>query len=162
MGGEVAQLVERRTGTPLRQVRIPGGARDFFLPVNFQCRPSYGVHTPPCAAACINTCARIKDHVVHVRVRWIMETLKHYACTVGWVVRLSRSWLSLKESNPNFPWKKSQKDNTVIKNVYINIENKAGIQIFFFSHFPPFSPNCVFACVLFNFLALQFFVFGKN
>ena len=31
-GGVVAQLVERRTGTPLRKVRFPGAARDFFLP----------------------------------------------------------------------------------------------------------------------------------
>ena len=29
--GGVAQLVERRTGTPLRQLRFPGAARDFFL-----------------------------------------------------------------------------------------------------------------------------------
>ena len=30
MGGrDVAQLLERRTGTPLRQVRFPGAARDF-------------------------------------------------------------------------------------------------------------------------------------
>ena len=26
---------------------------------------------------CINICAQVKDPVVHVRVRWIMETLKH-------------------------------------------------------------------------------------
>ena len=29
-----------------------------------------------------------------VRVRWTMETLEHPACTVGWVARLCRSWLS--------------------------------------------------------------------
>ena len=28
-GGDVAQLVERRTGTPLTPVRFPGAARDF-------------------------------------------------------------------------------------------------------------------------------------
>ena len=28
-GGDVAQLVEHRTGTSLRQVRFPGAARDF-------------------------------------------------------------------------------------------------------------------------------------
>ena len=39
--GDVAQLVERRTGTPLTQVRFPGAARDF------QCRISYGVRKPP-------------------------------------------------------------------------------------------------------------------
>ena len=32
MGGDVAQLVEHRTDTPLTQVRFPGAARDFFLP----------------------------------------------------------------------------------------------------------------------------------
>ena len=42
----------------------------------------------PCAITCINICVHIKDHVLHVRVWWIMETLKHPACTVGWVVRL--------------------------------------------------------------------------
>ena len=48
-GGDVAQLVERRTGTPLTQVRISGAARDFSPRVNFQCGLSYGVRT---ALAC--------------------------------------------------------------------------------------------------------------
>ena len=48
-GGGVAQLVERQTGTPLRQVRFLGAARDFSPRVNFQCRLSYGARTPPCA-----------------------------------------------------------------------------------------------------------------
>ena len=78
-GGDVAQLVERRTGTPLRQVRFPGAARDFSPRVNFQCRLSYGVRTPPCAIA---YCAHVKAFVAHVRVRWIMETRKHPACTI--------------------------------------------------------------------------------
>ena len=34
-----------------------------------------------------------KDLVVHVKVRWIMETLKYPAGTLGWVTRLCRSWL---------------------------------------------------------------------
>ena len=34
--GDVAQLVERRTGTPLTLVRFPGAARDFSPRVNFQ------------------------------------------------------------------------------------------------------------------------------
>ena len=90
----VAQLVERRTGTPLAQVRFPGAARDFSPRVNVQCSLTYGVRTSPCAIARIYICAHVKDSVVHVRVRWIMKTLKHPACTVGWVVRLCRSWLS--------------------------------------------------------------------
>ena len=93
--GDVAQLAEHQTGTLPTQVRFPGAARDFSPTVNFQCRLSYDVRTPPCATACINICAHVKDPVVHVRLRWIMETLKHPACTVGWVARLCRSWLSL-------------------------------------------------------------------
>ena len=73
-GGDVAQLVDHRTGTLPTQVRFPGATRDFSPGVNFQCRLSYGVRTPPCAIACI--CAQVKDPVVHVRVRLIMVTLK--------------------------------------------------------------------------------------
>ena len=73
---------------------IPLGAERYFSPrVNFQCGLSYGVRTPPCAVACINICAQVKDPVVHIRVRWFMETLEHPACTLGWVARLCRSWL---------------------------------------------------------------------
>ena len=107
-GGDVAQLVERRIGTPLRQVRFPGAARNFSPSANFRCRLSFGVLTPMCAVAGINICAHVKDLVVHVKVRWILETLKHPACTVGWVARLRRSWLSLRKAtqishgrNPN-------------------------------------------------------------
>ena len=44
----------------------------------------------------------VKDPVVHVRVRWIKETLKHLACTVGWVARVYRSWL-FPGRQPEFP-----------------------------------------------------------
>ena len=74
-GGDVAQLVEHRTGTSLTQVRFPGAARDFSPKVNFQCRLSYGVRTFPCAVARINIYAHVKDPVVHVRVRWLMDTM---------------------------------------------------------------------------------------
>ena len=50
LAGDVAQLVQHRTGTPT-QVRFPGAARDFPLRVIFQCRLSYGVRTPPYAIA---------------------------------------------------------------------------------------------------------------
>ena len=93
-GGDVAQLVEYRTGTPPTQVRFPGAARDFSPRVNFQCRLSDGVRTPQCPIACIYICAHVKDPVVRVRVWWIMETLKHPASTIGWEGRLCRSWLS--------------------------------------------------------------------
>ena len=39
-GGDVAHLVDHRTGTPLTQVRFPGAARNFSPRVNFQCRLS--------------------------------------------------------------------------------------------------------------------------
>ena len=118
--GDIAQLIERRTGTPLRQVRFLGAARDFSPRVHFRCRLSYGVRTLPCAIACFKLCAHVKDLVDHVRVRWIMETLKHSACTVGWVARLCRSWLSPGKSKPLFPWEKSQRDNTDTRNIKIN------------------------------------------
>ena len=93
-GGDEAQLVEHRTGTLPTQVRFPGTPREFSPRVNFQCRLSYGVRTPPCAIACIYLCAHVKDPIVHDKVRWLKETLKHPACTRGWVARLCRSWLS--------------------------------------------------------------------
>ena len=73
-GGEI-QLAKLWASTPLRLVQFLGAVRDFSSRVNFQCRISYGVHTAPCAVACINICAHIKGPVVCVRVQWIMETL---------------------------------------------------------------------------------------
>ena len=108
-----AQLVERRTGTPLTQVRFPGAARDFSPRVNFQSRLSYGVRTPPCAIACIYICVRVKNPVDHVKVRWITETLKHPARTEGWVARLCRSWLSL-EKTTRISYGKFHYDHTVV------------------------------------------------
>ena len=99
---DVAHLVEHRTGTSPTQVRFPGATREFSPTVNFQCRLSYGVRKPPCAIARNYVCAHVKDPVFHVRVRWIMETLKHPACTLGWVARLCRSWLS-RGRQPEFP-----------------------------------------------------------
>ena len=86
--------LEHRTGALPTHVPFPGAARDFSPRVHFQCRLSYGVRTLPCAIACIYISVHVKDSVVHVRVRWIMETVKHPACTVGWIVRVCRSWLS--------------------------------------------------------------------
>ena len=88
------QRTTNRICTLPTQVRFPGTARDFSPRINFQCRLSYGVRTIPCAIAYIYICAHVKDPVVHVRVRWITFTLKHQACTIGWVARLCRSWLS--------------------------------------------------------------------
>ena len=78
---------------------IPRCGKGFFS----QCQLS--VHTlllmfvyPPCAIACFNICVHVKDAVVHVRVRWIAETLKYPACAGGWVARLCRSWLSSRKA----------------------------------------------------------------
>ena len=61
-GGDVAQLVERRTGTPLRQVQFPGAARDFFPPESTFSADSLTVSEQLlCAIACINICSRVKD-----------------------------------------------------------------------------------------------------
>ena len=78
----MAQLVEHRIGTPLRQVRFPGAARNFLLESTFSAESVTCVRAPTCAIACINICAHVKDPVVHVRVRWIMETQKYLACII--------------------------------------------------------------------------------
>ena len=61
---------------------IPRCGKGFFSPSQLSVLTLHGVRTPPCAIACIYICAHVKDLVVYVRVRWIMETLKHPACTV--------------------------------------------------------------------------------
>ena len=94
-GWDVAQLVEHRTATPLRQVQFLSVAMDFSSGINFHRRLSYSACMPLCATSCINIFAHIKGPVVHVRVQWIMETLKHSACSVGWAAWLCHSWLSL-------------------------------------------------------------------
>ena len=74
--------------------------KQFTCPENVFCRLTVNssgadsltcVPTPPRATACINIYGHVKDLVVHVRVRWTMETLKYPACTEGWVARLCRS-----------------------------------------------------------------------
>ena len=89
--------------------------KGFSPRINSQCRLSYGVRTTSCAIACIDICAHVKDPVVHVRVRWNMETLK----TPGMHRRLGSATLSQLafpgDGNPIFPWKKSHWDNTVVK-----------------------------------------------
>ena len=76
-------MVVNRRVTPLTQVRFPGAARNFSpSQLSEQTLLHVSVH-PLCAIACIHVCAHVKDPVVYVRVRWIMETLKHPACTVS-------------------------------------------------------------------------------
>ena len=98
-GGDVAQLVEHRPVTPL----TPWCGKGFSPRVNFQCRLS---HVCPYTSVCHGThyylSASEIDLVVHVRARWSMETLKHPACTVRWLARHCRSWLS-PGKQPEFP-----------------------------------------------------------
>ena len=114
---DVAQLIEYRTGTLPTQVRFPGAARDFLPESTFGADSlTVSVH-PQCAIACIYTCAPVKVPVVHARVRWIMETLKKTQKNMH--CRLSSATLSQlafpREANPNFPWEKSHRDDTVVK-----------------------------------------------
>ena len=83
MGGDVAQLIERRPVTPLTQLRVPGVARDLLPRVNFQCGLSFDVPTTPCAIACINIYAHVKDSLDNVRVGWIMATQTYLASTIA-------------------------------------------------------------------------------
>ena len=92
--GDVAQLAESRTGTPLTQVRFPGAAKDFSPGVNFPCRLS----SPLCVTACIYSCAHISMHR-----SWL-----------GSATLLQLAFLG--ESDPNLPWEESQWDDTVVKN----------------------------------------------
>ena len=82
---DVAQLVERRTGTLLTQFSIPQcGEGFFFLPESTFSADSLTVSVHHCVQLhAIKICAHVKDPVVYVRVRWIMETLEHSACKVG-------------------------------------------------------------------------------
>ena len=84
-------------------VWFPGAVRGFLSEVSLWCRLSIGVRTPLGAIACINICAHDKDHVVHVRVRWIMATQTHTACIIG--TKLS-TWLlwSLNRKKKCFLW----------------------------------------------------------
>ena len=75
-------------------VSIPQCGKGFFSQSQLSMQTLLWFRKPPCATACINICTHVKDPVVHVRVQWIMETLKHPASTVSWVPRLCRSWLS--------------------------------------------------------------------
>ena len=112
MDGDIG-LVEERTGMLLMQVQFPSVARD-FLPESTFSADSYSVCTPPCAIACIYLCVHVKDSIVHVRIQWIMETLKHPACTIAWVAWLSQLAFP-REGNLNFPWEKSHWNNTDVE-----------------------------------------------
>ena len=51
-----------KPGVILRQVRVPGEARDFSPKVKFRCRLSYWCpYSPPRAVACFNMCVHVKN-----------------------------------------------------------------------------------------------------
>ena len=95
VGGDVAQLVRASDHHATDAGSIPLSSKGFFS----QSQPSVKtlshvpVH-PRVQSHALTLCMLVRDPVGHVRVRWIMETLKYQACTVGWVARLCCSWLS--------------------------------------------------------------------
>ena len=94
-GGDVAQLVRALDHHAYDIDSIPWCSKGFFLPESTFSADSLAVSVHlPCAFACFFICVHVKDPVVLARVRWIMETLKHSACTVGLVAQLCCSWLS--------------------------------------------------------------------
>ena len=78
MGGGVAQLVEHWIATLPTRVRFSGAAGD-FSPTQLSVQTLLQCLYILCAIVCIYICGQVKDPVVHVGVRWIMETLKHPA-----------------------------------------------------------------------------------
>ena len=77
---------------PLTLVWFPVAARDFSpSELSVQTLLRVSVH-PPCAVPCCKICVLVKDSVVRVRVRWIMETLFKLAPSVH--RRLCRATLS--------------------------------------------------------------------
>ena len=117
--GDVAQLVEHRTGTSPTLVRFPGAARDFSPIINFQCRTSYGVHTPPRVQLYAFT------PVCTLMTRGPCQSSVDYGNTKTPSMhrRLGSAILSQlafpREGNPNFPWEKSHLDNRVAKSTIL-------------------------------------------
>ena len=102
--GDVVHLVRASDRHAADAGSIPRCGKGFFshgqLSVQTVLRVS--VH-PPCAIACINVCAHVKDPVVHVRFRWILETHKHRRLGSATLSQLAFPG----KSNPNFPCEKS-------------------------------------------------------
>ena len=83
-GGNVARLVEHQTSTRPMQVQIPVVAKD-FSPSQLSVQTLLWCPYTPVRNCMRYICVHVKDPVVHVRVLWIMGTLKHPACILGWV-----------------------------------------------------------------------------
>ena len=112
-GGDVAQLVRASDRHAADAGSIPRWGKGFFSQSQLSVQTLLRVSVQPRVKTHI--CAHVKDPVVHVRVRRIMETLK----TPSIHGRLGSSTLSQLafpgESKPKFPWEKSHWDNTVVK-----------------------------------------------
>ena len=76
-GGDVAPLVRASDRQAADAGSIPWCCMGFFSQsqLSVQTLLHVSVH-PPCENACVNICAHVKDTVVHVRIWWIVETLK--------------------------------------------------------------------------------------
>ena len=121
LGGNVAQLVEHRTSTPLTQVRFPGAARDFSP--NFQCGLSYVCPYAP-------VCNRMHSHLcARERSCGPRQSSVDYgnARTPSMHCRLGSATLSQLafpgESNPNFPWEKSHLGRYIRKMLNVKIKH---------------------------------------
>ena len=86
VGGDVAQLLEHRTGTPLVQVQFPGAARDFFPQSQLSAQTlSWCPYSPVCSCMHENLCARERScSVCHSSMDY--ETPKQPLFNAGWVV----------------------------------------------------------------------------
>ena len=95
--GDVAQLVRASDRHAADAGSIPRCGKEFFFQSQRSVKTLLCVSVTPCSIACINICARVKDPVVHVRVRWIMETLKYPAWTVSWLGEIPLGQYSCKK-----------------------------------------------------------------
>ena len=83
----------------------------FFSPrVTFQCRLSYGGRTPPCAIARMNTCTHVKSSCSPCQssVNYGNTKTSNMHRALGSATLSQLAFLG--ESDPNFPWAKSQWD----------------------------------------------------
>ena len=100
--GDVAQLVRAWDRHAADAGSIPRCGKGFFSQSQLSLQTFLRCPHTPCAIACINICVHGKDPVVHVRVRWIKETLKTSSMHRGLgIATLSQLALPM-ESNPNF------------------------------------------------------------
>ena len=143
----MAQLVQRRTGTLLTQVR-PRMRQGIFLPESTFSENSLSVSVHPRGRSHALTYVHVKDPVVHIKGRGITETLKHPACTVGWVARLFRGWLSPEKAtclSSSVSRTKSLRSSNILsmlrgqtgKKIPTLFQNRTTLGFFFFFNFFP-------------------------